>query len=78
MQTLTATHDNWTATYSGGPYIALHRWGRCVESIYIADRKTGEYRMEPTLQGLTAELEKWVEANADNVAYYKARLRFFM
>lgn len=78
MKTLTTTRQRWTAKYSGGAYIELHRLGRCVETINIVNRATGKYRMEPTLQGLTAELEKWLEANADNLTYYVKRSRYYM
>ena len=70
MQTITATRNGWTATYSGGCYIDLSIDGYIVDNINILDYATGEYRMEPTQKALERELTNWLEENADNLNGY--------
>lgn len=76
MNTLTATHNGWTATYSGGEYIDLHVLGHCVEVINILNYDTGEYRMEPTQKALAAELRNWLDENADSLDGYIEHARY--
>ena len=77
IPTITATRRGWIAKYSGGCYIDLYRLGHCVANINIMDYATGGYRMEPTWQALTAELEKWLDENADNLPAYEEFARYY-
>lgn len=71
MDTITATHNGWTATYSGGCYVDLRLGGRIVENINILDYRTGEYTMEPTQQALARELREWLADHADSLDGYR-------
>lgn len=76
METITATRNGWTATYSGGAYIELRVLGHCVEVINICDYATGEYRMDPTQKALARELANWLDANAGNLDGYIEHARY--
>lgn len=76
MNTITATRNGWTATYSGGEYIDLHVLGHCVEVINVLDYDTGEYRMEPTQEAVARELRNWLDENADSLGGYIEHARY--
>ena len=76
MKTITATRQGWTAKYSGGCYIDLYLFGKCIEVINILDYSTGEYRMEPTQKALAHELANWLDENGDNIDGYVEYARY--
>lgn len=76
MATIVITRKGWTAKYSGGPYIDLCLNGHVVDCIGVFDYKKGEPQIDLDKRAVIAELEAWLEENADNLDAYREHVRY--
>lgn len=63
MTTITVTRDEWTAIYSGGPYIDLYVDDVNFNAINVFDYATGKAALPFTAAAVGAELDGWLADN---------------